>query len=68
MGSALPNPLLRRLASTVPLVLVDHYAPDLAVDHVLGENEAGAHLAVRRLASVGVRRVGFLGLTGDAPS
>lgn len=66
--SDLPAPLLQRLAAAVPLVLVDHYAPALAVDHVLSENEVGAHIAVRHLASAGAARVGFLGQIGQAPS
>jgi LacI family transcriptional regulator len=50
-------------ATGLPLVLVDHYLPDLLppVDAVLGDNFQGARLAMDYLFSAGHRRIAFLG-------
>jgi len=50
-------------ATDLPLVLVDHYLPDLLppVDAVLGDNFQGARLAMDYLFSQGHRRIAFLG-------
>ncbi|HEY0752804.1 MAG TPA: LacI family DNA-binding transcriptional regulator [Ktedonobacteraceae bacterium] len=50
-------------ATGLPLVLVDHYLPDLPqpVDAVLGDNFQGARLAMEHLFALGHRRIAFLG-------
>lgn len=50
-------------ATGLPLVLVDHYLPDLLppVDAVLGDNFQGARLAMEHLFALGHRRIAFLG-------
>lgn len=50
-------------ATGLPLVLVDHYLPDLdvPVDAVLGDNFQGARMAMEYLFELGHRRVAFLG-------
>jgi DNA-binding LacI/PurR family transcriptional regulator len=53
--------LVRRLvAERFPLVLVDRYPVDLAVDAVVADNFGGAFLAVRHLLGSGRRRIGFV--------
>lgn len=50
-------------ATGLPLVLVDHYLPDLdvPVDAVLGDNFQGTRLAMDYLLALGHRRIAFLG-------
>lgn len=50
-------------ATGLPLVLVDHYLPDLPqpVDAVLGDNFQGARLAMEYLLEMGHRRIAFIG-------
>lgn len=50
-------------ATGLPLVLVDHYLPDLLppVDAVLGDNFQGARLAMEHLFEMGHRRIAFIG-------
>lgn len=60
-------------ATGLPLVLVDHYLPDLSppVDAVLGDNFQGARLAMDYLFALGHRRIAFLGgaaLPGPRPT
>lgn len=46
------------------LVLIDRAIPELKVDTILMENEAGTAAAVAHLIAEGHRRIGFLGLPG----
>ncbi|HEX7734580.1 MAG TPA: LacI family DNA-binding transcriptional regulator [Ktedonobacteraceae bacterium] len=60
-------------ATGLPLVLVDHYLPDLLppVDAVLGDNFQGARLAMEHLFAQGHRHIAFLGgntLPGSHPT
>lgn len=60
-------------ATGLPLVLVDHYLPDLQppVDAVLGDNFQGARLAMEHLFAQGHHRIAFLGgaaLPGPRPA
>jgi len=50
-------------ATKVPVVLVDHYLPDLEqpVDTILPDNLQGAKLAMDYLFSMGHRRIAFIG-------
>lgn len=50
-------------ATKVPVVLVDHYLPDLEqpVDTILPDNLQGAKLAMDHLFSLGHRRIAFIG-------
>lgn len=65
---------VRAFQSTgLPMVLVDHYLPDLPqpVDAVLGDNFQGARLAMEHLFAQKHRRIAFLGgiaLPGPRPS
>lgn len=57
----------------LPLVLVDHYLPDLSppVDAVLGDNFQGARLAMEHLFAQGHRQIAFIGggnVPGSRPS
>jgi LacI family transcriptional regulator len=55
-------PWLRRLVDDdFPVVLVDRYVPDLAVDSVSVDNLSGAFMGVRHLASQGYQRIGYIG-------
>src|SRR5206468_1344041 len=44
-----------------PLVLIDRYIPDVAVDSVTMDNLGGAFQAVQHLAALGYRRIGYVG-------
>lgn len=58
----LDAPALRALAHRAfPLVLIDRYLPDLAVDAVCMDNLGGAFQAVQHLAELGYRRIGYIG-------
>lgn len=50
-------------ATGLPLVLVDHYLPDLPqpVDAVLADNFQGARLAMEHLFEMGHRQIAFIG-------
>ncbi len=55
-------PALRRLIDRgFPIVLIDRYFPDLAVDAVTMDNISGGFLAVQHLAQRGYRRIGYIG-------
>lgn len=45
----------------LPVVLIDRYIPDLAVDAVTMDNVAAAFLAVQHLATNGYVRIGYVG-------
>jgi GntR family transcriptional regulator, arabinose operon transcriptional repressor len=49
------------VAEGLPVVLIDRYVPDLAVDAVTMDNPSGAFLAVQHLVSLGRRRIGYIG-------
>ena len=58
----LEAPALRRLVERgFPLVLIDRYLPDLAVDTVCMDNLGGGFLAVQHLVERGYRRIGYIG-------
>lgn len=62
-------PRLRRLvADGFPIVLVDRFVPDLAVDSVTVDNLGGAFLAVQHLASEGFQRIGYIGTQNTGTS
>jgi len=55
-------PTLRRLVDRgFPLVLIDRYIPDLAVDTVTMDNVSGGFQAVQHLAELGYQRIGYIG-------
>src|SRR5215207_3601824 len=55
-------PAIRRLVDRgFPIVLIDRYVPDLAVDAVTMDNLGGGFLAVQHLAQLGYRRIGYIG-------
>jgi LacI family transcriptional regulator, galactose operon repressor len=55
-------PILRQLFDRgFPLVLIDRYFPDLAVDSVTIDNLGGSFLAVQHLIEHGYRRIGYIG-------
>jgi DNA-binding LacI/PurR family transcriptional regulator len=55
-------PMLRQLFDRgFPLVLIDRYFPDLAVDSVTIDNLGGSFLAVQHLIEQGCRRIGYMG-------
>jgi GntR family transcriptional regulator, arabinose operon transcriptional repressor len=55
-------PTLRRLVDRgFPLVLIDRYIPDMAVDTVTMDNLGGGFLAVQHLAQLGYRRICYVG-------
>jgi DNA-binding LacI/PurR family transcriptional regulator len=54
-------PMLRQLFDRgFPLVLIDRYFPDLAVDSVTMDNIGGSFLAVQHLIEQGYRRIGYI--------
>jgi DNA-binding LacI/PurR family transcriptional regulator len=62
VDGALDLPALRGLVeSNFPVVLIDRYIPDLAVDTVTMDNLGGAFLATQHLAEQGYRRIGYIG-------
>jgi DNA-binding LacI/PurR family transcriptional regulator len=62
-------PLLRRVvADGVPVVLVDRFVPDLAVDSVCVDNLGGAFMAVQHLAAQGYQRIGYIGTKNTGTS
>ena len=62
VDGALDVPALRRLFERgFPLVLIDRFIPDLAVDAVTMDNVGGGFLAVQHLAELGYRRIGYVG-------
>jgi DNA-binding LacI/PurR family transcriptional regulator len=55
-------PALRRLVDrSFPLVLIDRYIPDLAVDSVAMDNLGGGFLATQHLVQQGYARIGYIG-------
>ena len=48
------------IAEGMPLVLVDRYFPDLAVDVVVVDNVGGGYQATSHLIGLGHRRIGFI--------
>jgi DNA-binding LacI/PurR family transcriptional regulator len=69
IDGSLDVPALRRLVDRgFPLVLVDRYFPDLAVDCVTMDNISGAFQAVEHLAQLGYRRIGYIGTDNLATS
>jgi DNA-binding LacI/PurR family transcriptional regulator len=55
-------PMLRQLFDRgFPLVLIDRYFPDLAVDSVTMDNIGGSFLAVQHLIDQGYRHIGYIG-------
>jgi DNA-binding LacI/PurR family transcriptional regulator len=62
-------PALRRLVDRgFPLVLIDRYIPDLAVDTVTMDNLGGGFLAVEHLVQRGYRRIGYVGTDNTGTS
>jgi LacI family transcriptional regulator len=62
VDGALDVPALRRLVDRgFPVVLIDRYIPDLAVDTVTMDNLGGGFLATQHLAEQGYRRIGYVG-------
>jgi DNA-binding LacI/PurR family transcriptional regulator len=58
----LDEPALRRLVDRgFPVVLIDRYFPDLAVDVVTMDNISGGFVAVQHLVQRGYRRIGYIG-------
>lgn len=54
--SAANLPVLTRIAaSRTPLIVVDHYEPDLGADFIVQDHRLGMKLAVSHLASLGCR-------------
>jgi len=47
-------------ADHVPLVLIDRYIPDLAIDYVGVDNVGGGYRATEHLLILGHRRIGFI--------
>src|SRR5207253_4335484 len=69
VDGALDVPALRRLVERgFPLVLIDRFIPDLAVDAVTMDNVGGGFLAVQHLAELGYRRIGYVGTDNVATS
>ncbi|TCL55270.1 LacI family transcriptional regulator [Kineothrix alysoides] len=52
---------LKRLASTVPAVVIGRKLPDIPCTFVNKENDSGIVTAIRYLASLGHKRIGFVG-------
>jgi DNA-binding LacI/PurR family transcriptional regulator len=62
-------PALRRLIERgFPVVLIDRYIPDMAVDTVTMDNIGGGFLAVQHLAQLGYRRIGYVSTDNIATS
>jgi len=62
-------PKLRALVDRgVPLVLIDRYTPDLAVDAVTMDNVSGGFQAVQHLIQQGYRRIGYIGTSNVGTS
>ncbi len=52
---------LERLAASIPVVVVGQPIPGVSCNFVEKENERGLAIAIRYLASLGHRRIGFVG-------
>jgi GntR family transcriptional regulator of arabinose operon len=66
-----PNdvPRLRALVDRgFPLVLIDRFIPDLAVDAVTMDNISGGFQAVQHLIEQGYRRIGYIGTSNVSTS
>ena len=57
---------LRKIIRYCPLVLVTRYVPELAVDYVGIDNEAGACSAMELLIELGHQRIAFIGGLDDS--
>jgi DNA-binding LacI/PurR family transcriptional regulator len=69
VDGTLQVPALRRLAEQgFPLVLIDRYVPDLAVDTVTMDNIGGGFLAVEHLVQRGYQRIGYIGTDNTGTS
>ncbi len=62
-------PVLRRMVDEgFPLVLIDRYIPDLAVDTVTMDNLGGGFVATQHLIQLGYRRIGYIGTDNTGTS
>ena len=62
VDGGLDIPAVRKLVDQgLPLVLIDRYIPDLAIDTVTMDNTGGGYLATQHLAQHGYRRIGYVG-------
>lgn len=52
---------LKRLASTIPAVVIGRKLPDIPCTFVNKENDTGIVMAIRYLSSLGHKRIGFVG-------
>jgi DNA-binding LacI/PurR family transcriptional regulator len=46
--------------SNVPVIMVDHFVPDLELPTIVPDNLCGAHFATRHLLDMGHERIGFI--------
>lgn len=52
---------LRRLASSIPVIVIGRSLPGIPCTFINKENDKGLSIAIRYLASLGHRRIGFVG-------
>ena len=61
MGDTTYDASIQQLqADHIPLVLMDRYFPDLAIDYVGSDNAGGGYRATEHLLILGHRRIGFV--------
>lgn len=66
VASATDADVVERLQATnIPLVFVDRYLPEVAVDYVGADNKAGGYRATEHLIILGHRRIGFIFLAEE---
>ncbi|MCM3630658.1 LacI family DNA-binding transcriptional regulator [Paenibacillus glycanilyticus] len=67
--SHITTPYIRAVLETgIPSILIDHHHPDLAADSILTNNRFSAYEAIRHLAGLGHRDIGYMGNIRISPS
>jgi DNA-binding LacI/PurR family transcriptional regulator len=59
-GDLGPDWVRAAIGSDAPVVMVDHFVPDLALPTIVPDNVGGAYSATRHLLEMGHERVGFI--------
>ncbi|ACT04027.1 LacI family DNA-binding transcriptional regulator [Paenibacillus sp. JDR-2] len=67
--SHITTPYIQAVLDTgIPSVLIDHHHPDLAADSILTNNRFSAYEAIRHLANLGHKKIGYMGNIRFSPS
>ena len=54
------EPVVRRLAETIPVVTITHWVPDAKCDHIDSDHICGLQRLIQHLKGLGHRRIGYV--------